>query len=215
MLAAQRQLTAMAASTFLALAGTVAAAEPEEERPTVVAPPAEAEPGSEVRDLNAIIRALGPVEYLSEHGGRRGETASPSPPSIDLTVPFTLDSARLAPQALRQLDELGAALRSPELAGGRFGIAGHTDASGPTDHNQALSERRAEAVRRYLVERHDIDPAHLDATGHGEARLKDPANPNAGSNRRVEITLLAPPPRRAAAEEPDAEEAGDRIKIDW
>ena len=133
------------------------------------------------QDLNTILRGLAPVEYLPEHAGR---------PSIDLDVRFRLGSAELTAAAMRQLDELAAAMRSQALAESRFRIAGHTDASGAAAYNLVLSQRRAAAVKAYLVHRHGIAAARLDTVGWGEERLKDPLNPESGVNRRVEVVAL-------------------------
>jgi outer membrane protein OmpA-like peptidoglycan-associated protein len=137
-----------------------------------------------VRDLNAILRALAPIDGPLE--------ADTPPPSIDLAVAFALNSASLEPSAIRQLDELGGALRSPALAGFRFEIGGHTDATGGAARNRALSLARAAAVKDYLVGRHGIDPARLDVAGWGAERPSDPVNPAAAINRRVEIVTLGP-----------------------
>jgi len=134
--------------------------------------------------LNEIIRSLAPIEYLPEHGG--------SQPSIDLDIRFALDSVILTLGAKRQLDTLAAAMGWSGLDGARFLLAGHTDATGTRAYNLALSERRAVAVRRYLVIRHGIDPARLDVLGWGEERLKHPGDPASAINRRVEVVRLSP-----------------------
>jgi OmpA-OmpF porin, OOP family len=107
--------------------------------------------------------------------------------SVDLTVPFAFDSAELTPQGAAALAALGAALQDPALAGARFRIAGHTDAKGTDAYNQALSERRAEAARRYLVEQAGVDVGRLTAIGYGRRQLYDVANPYAAANRRVQV----------------------------
>lgn len=143
-----------------------------------------------VADHNAILRALAPIDGQVEAGSVA--------PSIDLAVAFALNSAALEASAVRQLDELGVALRSPALAGFRFEIGGHTDATGGAAHNRALSLRRAAAVKDHLVRHHGIDPARLDVAGWGAERPSDPANPSSAINRRVEIVTLGPlgaPPR--------------------
>lgn len=136
------------------------------------------------QSLNEIIRSLAPIEYLPEHGGHGA--------SIDLDVRFALDSATLTPAAKRQLGALAAAMRWPGLDGARFLLVGHTDATGTREYNLALSEARAAAARSYLVSRHGIDPARLDALGRGEERLKRPYAPTSGINRRVEVVRLPP-----------------------
>ena len=161
--------------------------------------PASAEEG--VRDHNAILRALAPLEYLPEHSGKR---------RVDLDVRFQVNSAKLTKQAQRQLDELGGALKSERLAGQRFRIVGHTDASGAAAYNKRHSERRAKAVREYLVKRHGIAAASLESLGRGEEQLKNPLRPKAGLNRRVEVQALGPPPGSKAK----AKGSGER-KIKW
>jgi len=89
-----------------------------------------------------------------------------------------------------------AALRDPRLAAFSFLIAGHTDAKGGVEFNQKLSERRAEAVSHYLVTQFGIAPARLSAKGYGKSQLLDPANPEDGVNRRVQvINVTASAPR--------------------
>ena len=71
-------------------------------------------------------------------------------------------------------------------------IVGHTDAVGSKHANQRLSERRAHAVRKYLLRHYPISPKRLIATGLGEERLADPKYPASGANRRVEVVLIEP-----------------------
>ena len=108
---------------------------------------------------------------------------------VDLNIPFEINSSELKPEAKRQLLQLEEALQRDELAGFRFAIVGHTDASGSAAYNRRLSEARAESVRQFLVDR-GIDPDRLDATGRGEEELLYPDRPRHGANRRVEIKNL-------------------------
>ena len=82
---------------------------------------------------------------------------------------------------------MGTALRDPRLAAFSFLIAGHTDAKGGVEFNQKLSERRADAVRSYLIAQFGIAAERLSAKGYGKSQLLDPANPEDGVNRRVQI----------------------------
>lgn len=133
---------------------------------------------------------IGELIPITGHEGER---------SIDLDITFKFGSAALTASAKSQLDALGQALISPQLEGARIGIYGHTDASGPADVNQKLSEKRAASVRIYLVETFGIDPDRLVAAGYGETKLKNTANPNAAENRRVEIVNLSTVPSKAVA----------------
>ena len=54
-------------------------------------------------------------------------------------------------------------------------------------YNQGLSERRAEAVKRFLAEKYGIDASNLVTVGYGKTQLKNPAGPFASENRRVQV----------------------------
>lgn len=110
--------------------------------------------------------------------------------SLDVTVYFAHDSAFLTPPARQDLDLIGRALQSPQLMNNRYLIAGHTDARGPDDYNIDLSYRRAWAVKRYLMRYHAIPSWRLEVIGWGERYPRNPADPYAPENRRVEITLI-------------------------
>jgi outer membrane protein OmpA-like peptidoglycan-associated protein len=113
-------------------------------------------------------------------------------PSISLNVLFALNSAELTPQARRMLDELGRALTSADLSPYRFRIEGHTDTTGSAEFNMILSERRAQAVRDYLVERFGISRTRLETIGLGQTALAVPTadNVNEPRNRRVHIVNI-------------------------
>jgi outer membrane protein OmpA-like peptidoglycan-associated protein len=108
-------------------------------------------------------------------------------PAIDLDILFDYDSAELTPKAAPALAALGTALSRQDLKGSVFLINGHTDAAGRADYNQALSQGRANAVRRMLIEQHKLTPDTLIATGFGAEQLKNTTNPLSAENRRVQI----------------------------
>ena len=145
-------------------------------------------------DPARIIECLRPGGISSTTRGIRPAAVLPrqvpATSSVDLTVPFGFDSAELTPDGVAVLAALGAALKDPSLAGAKFRIAGHTDAKGADAYNEALSLRRAEAARRFLVERGGVDPARVSAVGFGRRQLYDAANPMAASNRRVQVIRL-------------------------
>ncbi|MGE0590133.1 MAG: OmpA family protein, partial [Cyclobacteriaceae bacterium] len=70
-------------------------------------------------------------------------------------------------------------------------IGGHTDALGPDEYNQILSQRRADAVKKYL-ERLGVDPSRISAVGYGESRPVAGNDSQEGRrlNRRTEFTIL-------------------------
>lgn len=108
-------------------------------------------------------------------------------PNIDLEVYFDYNSASITPDAEAELKKLGRVLTNPELKGGVFFIGGHTDAKGGDDYNQRLSERRAAAVKKYLIENFELPDDSLVAAGYGEEKLKNSSDPFAAENRRVQI----------------------------
>lgn len=105
------------------------------------------------------------------------------------SVYFDIESAVLTAHARGKLDETVAILkRETDLT---VEITGHADSSGPEEFNQALSVRRAEAVRQYLVQA-GIDAARLSANGYGETRPIESNDSVVGraDNRRVELHAL-------------------------
>jgi outer membrane protein OmpA-like peptidoglycan-associated protein len=110
-------------------------------------------------------------------------------PSVTLRIAFDLDSASLSPAGLEQARELGSALTGLEPR--RFEIVGHTDTLGDAAHNDALSLRRAETVRDFLVRNFPIAAASLQAIGKGEREPLYPGEtPRAHAlNRRVEVRV--------------------------
>jgi OOP family OmpA-OmpF porin len=83
-------------------------------------------------------------------------------------------------------------LRGKKGSGRVVRIEGHADASGANEVNQTLSQKRAEAVRSYLVQL-GADQAMLQAVGLGSTALKNTSDPYAAENRRVEIGRQSTP----------------------
>jgi outer membrane protein OmpA-like peptidoglycan-associated protein len=108
-------------------------------------------------------------------------------PSADLEIYFDYDKADITAAARQVLGPLGHALIDPKLVGNRFVLVGHTDAKGGDTYNQVLSERRAAAVKEYLVRTFGIAPERLVAYGRGKSSLKNTADPLAAENRRVQV----------------------------
>lgn len=151
-------------------------------------------------DWNAHDRGpRGDVVEVEQRGGRwdagamRGygfrQTSRGATMRLDEDVLFPTDSAVLRAGATAKLEALADYLRSE--SGVRVAIDGYTDSRGTDAHNQALSERRADAVRSAFDDM-GVTRARFAVVGHGEA---DPVASNATPqgmrrNRRVEVTLL-------------------------
>jgi outer membrane protein OmpA-like peptidoglycan-associated protein len=146
--------------------------------------------------------ASGPHQALVDelrHRGNRPLTSSEREeiaawtserPAVDLQIYFDYNSSAISPKAVPQLTNLGNALSSPQLKNALVSINGHTDGKGNDSSNQKLSERRAESIKRYLVDHFALASENLVTIGYGKQKLKDAAHPMAAENRRVEIVNL-------------------------
>ncbi|MEW6267495.1 MAG: OmpA family protein [Thermodesulfobacteriota bacterium] len=122
----------------------------------------------------------------------RGFSADPVQPSVNLRhILFEYDSALLTDQGQAQVGELGQALSGPSLNNTGIIIIGHTDKRGADEYNQVLSERRAAAVRDYLIGRFRLQPGLIAAEGRGKKELLYPGDDEQDHalNRRVEVKV--------------------------
>ena len=110
----------------------------------------------------------------------------PRASALSLPVQFGFDSADILPTARQQLDALAEGIRMlPDLQS--VVIEGHTDATGTDAYNAQLSQRRAQAVKQYLVAMHGIEPSRLRAVGLGKQMPLRGLDPHAAENRRVQF----------------------------
>jgi len=119
------------------------------------------------------------------------ELAKKTPTKVDLEIYFDFNSAEITAKAEPQLNQLADALRDAQLEKSVIMLGGHTDAKGSDAYNQHLSERRAEAVKKYLVEKLKVSADNLSTAGYGRRDLKDKDHPFAAANRRVLIVNLS------------------------
>lgn len=152
-------------------------------RPMVMAPVAPTPPPAPV-----VVQAPPPAPV-----------AAPTPPaapprqrfSLAAETLFGFDAAQIRPEGRTALDTLGR-----QIAAGNYeavSVEGHTDRLGSSDYNQALSMRRAEVVRSYLVDQVRLDGSRLKAVGLGESQPTTAASacPDALGKTRL-ITCLQP-----------------------
>jgi outer membrane protein OmpA-like peptidoglycan-associated protein len=132
-----------------------------------------AQPAPDAMPHTRSIKKILPGEHSSAGAG------------IALRVQFSLDSAEIPAAGLRQLAVIADGLK-PLAGEPRIVIEGYTDTSGSEPYNEALSLRRAEAVRAYLVSR-GVKAEWLSARGNGSATPLRPDEPQAPENRRVEL----------------------------
>jgi outer membrane protein OmpA-like peptidoglycan-associated protein len=112
-------------------------------------------------------------------------------PNIDLEIQFDYNSADISKSSMPAVQELGKALSTPSLRGSTFVVAGNTDGIGSEGFNQDLSERRADTIKNYLMQKFGIAGSDLVTVGYGKTKLKDAQNPADPINRRVQVVNMA------------------------
>ncbi|MCC6769991.1 MAG: OmpA family protein [Gemmatimonadaceae bacterium] len=134
-----------------------------------------------------------PVVPVTPPDSGRGGTPGCTTPDVLAGVPsivhFALDKSFLAPATRTVLDALAEKLA--QETGLRIVLAGHTDERASEPYNQALSERRVEAVRQYLRSKGLAD-SRLTVKAFGETNLLTPGRQpmDHARNRRVSITYI-------------------------
>lgn len=152
------------------------------------------EVGNAVPDVKAVKEGLFP-EDACEQLVAAGFKCMGFKPAVRFSLPalaFKVGSAEIPDGLRKQLDVFAEALAAKRGSGKTVRIEGHADASGAAEGNMALSQRRAEEVKRYLVS-HGAEEGMLVAVGLGTSTPKVKGDPFAAENRRVEIGRQAQP----------------------
>jgi outer membrane protein OmpA-like peptidoglycan-associated protein len=146
------------------------------------------------RDSDGVINAQdncpdvnGPIENRGCPVYKK-VTIKPDKLELNEQIFFAFDKADIEPQSFPLLDEVVQALK--DNRGFRVEMEGHTDSTGSKEHNQTLSEQRAESVLAYL-RAHGINPKRLSSKGFGEGNPSDTNTTAAGreNNRRVDFAV--------------------------
>ncbi|MEI9925177.1 MAG: OmpA family protein [Bradyrhizobium sp.] len=148
---------------------------------------------SAVKDKEAsFIQTLRNRTTRSLSLGEREEVAqiASTKPNIDLDIQFDYNSAQIRKASMPAAEELGKALSNASLKGSTFVVAGHTDAIGSEAYNQDLSERRADTIKRFLIDKYGINGTDLVTVGYGKDKPKDPNAPMDPANRRVQVVNM-------------------------
>lgn len=119
--------------------------------------------------------------------------------TFDSGLTFDYNSSKIKNSTKENLSDLSAILE--KYSDTEILLQGHTDSSGSNDYNMELSEKRAKAVRNYLVQ-NKIDSRRFIIEGHGETMPIADNNTEAGKqkNRRVELAIYANEKLKEAAE---------------
>jgi OOP family OmpA-OmpF porin len=116
--------------------------------------------------------------------------AIPEKVSITLLVEFDFDKAVVKPQYHSDIEKVANFLQAyPKTTGV---LEGHTDSIGSEEYNMKLSQKRAESVKTYIVEKFNIDASRLSTIGHGESKPVASNETDAGreKNRRVLANIV-------------------------
>ncbi len=140
---------------------------------------------------NAEVKGSYTAEEITERltkSFRRGKSPYAGP-RIPVRILFDFDSDRIRPESIPQLESIAKAVKDRRLSGTTIMMEGHTDSIGFSSYNKGLSERRANAVIAYLVDRLGVPRDALLARGLGEDRPIRPndTDQNRAQNRRVEL----------------------------
>lgn len=123
--------------------------------------------------------------------------APPPPPPVEKPtfvlegITFDIDKATIRPTSEVTLKEAGSVMQ--KFSSVKVRIEGHTDSTGSEAYNQGLSERRAKAVKDYLVTNFSIDPGRIGTIGFGEAKpiADNKTREGRAQNRRIQFVVTA------------------------
>jgi len=130
------------------------------------------------------------LREMTTGSAKASDAYDPTELQFDLNVEFDTGKFAIKKEYLDNLKKIGSAMKKfPKLQGV---IEGHSDNVGTEEVNQKLSERRAAAVKQYLVQTFGIDPRRIQAEGFGMARPVADNDTAAGraQNRRIEGRIM-------------------------
>ena len=120
------------------------------------------------------------AEWLAEQLATAGSVALQG-------ITFDTAKAAIKPESKKVLDQIGALLTGDAAL--RLEIQGHTDNTGAPTANLTLSQQRAEAVKKYLIDTHRIAASRLTTAGFGDTKpiADNQTEEGRAQNRRVEL----------------------------
>jgi len=155
---------------------------------------------------NQANQAAGQAQSTANAAGTRADAASARADAVDKASKrlvyevvlsedegnFKFGKTDLPDEAKAKLDEMIQQLKA-DPKGAYFEIEGHTDNVGPKEVNDKIGLARAEAVKKYLYEQHQIPLFKMNVISYGQEKPVAPNNTKEGraQNRRVVIRVLA------------------------
>lgn len=106
-------------------------------------------------------------------------------------IMFEYDKADIRPESFELCDEIVDVIqKNPRIK--KISIEGHTDGDGSAKYNKKLSQKRADAVKKYFVDK-GVDAGRLESVGHGEDKplAENDTDEGKEKNRRVEFLIVA------------------------
>ena len=139
------------------------------------------EAGRELRELGYLtaqtLTRLSNLEYDVSAGGQRDRQRGFAPPQPSSSVPMHIEFGTgryayvdLSANGREQLRQLGILLKTPGWAGRKIVVEGHTCSCGSAGGNKRLAEKRARAVRRFLIDQGDTSEEMVIVVSHGEEK---------------------------------------------
>ena len=134
--------------------------------------------------------AAAPVEPVAPPPALAEPAPAPLPQKVTLSTDalFNFDKADLRPDAKSELDSLISRMRDANVE--EISLVGHTDAIGSDEYNMKLSQRRAEAVKSYLVSQGmPAEKIHTEGRGKREPIADNKTKEGRQENRRVDVAV--------------------------
>ena len=133
------------------------------------------------------------VDLIRKNEGKRGlggVVDDKKLPSVAASIQFDTNSAIIKPESLSLLCLYGEALQ--ERRNTVLIVEGHTDSTGSEGYNLRLSQRRAESVKKFLLEQYGVGANRLIVSAYGEDKPIASNDTDAGraKNRRVQFTRV-------------------------
>lgn len=177
-----------------------------------------AQPGNPKSKEEILDGLLGgeraPGGMRPEQGSAPGEGQG----RIALPIQFEYNSSEISSESVEQLRNVAQALNDPQLKGSRIRIEGHTDNVGSHTYNLRLSQARAAAVERFLVDKEGVRASRLDAAGYAAERplpgISADSDEGRAANRRVEFVNLGTGPAAAVPAAKAAPVAPQGMSVD-
>ena len=125
------------------------------------------------------------IKTRSLQFGKKVKTSDAT--GVGMPIQFDYNSADIKPDSMPYLDQIGKMMKMEKLAHEKIMVEGHTDASGSAQYNKRLSEKRALAVKDYLVGKYNITSRRILISGKGESSSLPGRKPTDPLNRRVQF----------------------------